>query len=154
MTKYFGTDGIRGVVNQDLTFTLAFQCGNALARQKENCKAIIGRDTRKSGDFLTLAFCTGFVSGGGNIVDVGICPTAGISYLTQYENMDYGIMISASHNPPNHNGIKYFKKMAIRLKKNLKIFLKQTFQKHRLKKITNLENLYKITQKHKNILIF
>ncbi len=129
MTKYFGTDGIRGVVNQDLTFTLAFQCGNALARQKENCKAIIGRDTRKSGDFLTLAFCTGFVSGGGNIVDVGICPTAGISYLTQYENMDYGIMISASHNPPNHNGIKIFQKNGYKIEEKFEDILETNFSK-------------------------
>lgn len=108
MSIYFGTDGIRGEVNKDLNFEVCFKCGNALSGLKDNVKIVLGRDTRTSGDYIALAFSTGVVVGGGNVVDVGIIPTAGISYLVKKLGCDYGVVVSASHNPPRYNGIKIF----------------------------------------------
>lgn len=105
---YFGTDGIRGIANTQITTTLASRCGNALTIVKENCKVLIGRDTRYSGEMLTHAIASGIMQGGGEVIDVGIMPTAGIAYLTRVYKADFGIVISASHNPPDHNGIKIF----------------------------------------------
>lgn len=105
---YFGTDGIRGVANLDLTCPLAHSVGNALASCKKNCRVLIGMDTRVSGDMLLHAVATGVMQGGGDVLDVGVMPTAGIAYLTRYYKADYGVVISASHNPAEYNGIKVF----------------------------------------------
>ena len=108
MRRYFGTDGIRGVANQDLTFDVAYKCGNALSALKKFPTVVIGRDTRSSGDMLTLAVSAGVTAGGGNVLDVGIMPTAAIAYLTKYFGAAFGVVISASHNAPEYNGIKVF----------------------------------------------
>ena len=105
---YFGTDGIRGVANVEITCPLAHSVGNALASCKKNCRVLIGMDTRVSGDMLLHAVATGVMQGGGDVLDVGVMPTAGIAYLTQYYKADYGVVISASHNPAEYNGIKVF----------------------------------------------
>lgn len=105
---YFGTDGIRGVANLDLTCPLALSVGNALASLKKNCRVLIGMDTRVSGDMLLHAVATGVMQGGGDVLDVGVMPTAGIAYLTRFYKADYGVVISASHNPAEYNGIKVF----------------------------------------------
>ena len=108
MGIFFGTDGVRGVVNNDLTEELAQMVGNALARKKKKAFIIVGRDTRVSGCYLTAALTTGALKGGANVVDVGIVPTAAISYLVKNKKADFGVMISASHNPKEYNGIKIF----------------------------------------------
>ncbi len=108
MSIYFGTDGIRGEVNKELNFEVCYKCGNALSNIKENVKIVLGRDTRKSGDLIALSFSCGVVMGGGNIIDVGVIPTAGIAYLVKKLKFDYGVVISASHNPAEYNGIKIF----------------------------------------------
>ena len=108
MAIYFGTDGIRGVVNDELTFNLAYNCGNALGDTKHNPTIIIGSDTRITASYLTLAFAGGAMSAGAKVVDVGVCPTAGIAYITKFVGADYGVVISASHNPAEYNGIKIF----------------------------------------------
>lgn len=108
MGLYFGTDGIRGKVNEDLTQEVCFKCGNSLAKQKSKCKIIIGRDTRTSGSFVLSSFVSGATMAGADIVDVGIIPTPAISFLAKQLNVDYGVMITASHNPPEYNGIKIF----------------------------------------------
>ncbi|MGN0771923.1 MAG: phosphoglucosamine mutase [Christensenellales bacterium] len=105
---YFGTDGIRGVANSQITPTLAHSCGNALTIIKSGCRVVVGRDTRYSGTMLSLAIASGVMQGGGEVIDVGIMPTAGIAYLTRIYRADYGVVISASHNPPEYNGIKIF----------------------------------------------
>lgn len=105
---YFGTDGIRGIANLDLTCPLALSVGNALASLKKNCRVLIGMDTRVSGDMLLHAVATGVMQGGGDVLDVGVMPTAGIAYLTRLYKADYGVVISASHNPAEYNGIKVF----------------------------------------------
>ena len=108
MANYFGTDGVRGEYGKNLTTDLAFSVGNALSQIKTKPKVLIGHDTRVSADALKLAVSLGIVQGGGTVVDVGIIPTAGVSFLTKTEHCDYGVVITASHNPPNCNGIKVF----------------------------------------------
>ena len=71
MGVYFGTDGIRGIVNQDLDFELAYKCGNAIGESKERCKVIVGGDTRKTREYLSVAVAGGIMSAGGNVVDIG-----------------------------------------------------------------------------------
>ena len=107
MGLYFGTDGIRGVANEQLTPDVATRCGNALA-QMGGKKVLIGRDTRVSGDMLVCSIASGLCSGGCDVIDVGVLPTPAVAFLTQKYNCDFGVVVSASHNPPEYNGIKIF----------------------------------------------
>ena len=107
MSVFFGTDGLRGKIGQDLNFDIAFKCGNSLSGlMNGRGKVVIGRDTRLSGDYLLNAVACGLMSGGIDVYNAGIIPTAGISYLTKFCGFDYGIIITASHNPCDYNGIK------------------------------------------------
>lgn len=108
MGKFFGTDGIRGIYGVDLTDELALLIGNAISTLKENVKIVIGRDTRISGEALSNNVSNGVIMGGGDVIDAGIIPTPTIAFLTLQNNADYGVVISASHNPPEYNGIKIF----------------------------------------------
>ncbi len=108
MGIFFGTDGLRGKVNEELTFDVAYKVGNALSILKEKPKVLIGSDTRISNTYLTLAVASGAMSGGATVIDAGVVPTAGVAYLTKKINADYGVVISASHNGGEYNGIKIF----------------------------------------------
>lgn len=113
MGKLFGTDGVRGVANEMLTAELAFNIGRAgayvLCRHKMGkTKIIVGKDSRISGDMLEAALSAGICSVGGEVVSLGIIPTPAVAYLTAKYNADAGVMISASHNPMEYNGIKFF----------------------------------------------
>ena len=112
MRKYFGTDGIRGVAGESLTSDLSFKVGKALGKllteKKERPKVIIGRDTRISCDMIEYALTAGLTSVGVDVMTVGVIPTPAIAYLTKTIETDSGIMISASHNPYQDNGIKIF----------------------------------------------
>jgi len=112
MGKLFGTDGVRGIVNSDLTPELAFSLGrvgaHVLLRNKEKAKIVIGKDTRISGDLLELSMTAGFLSMGVNVVSLGVVPTPAVAHLTRELKADCGVMISASHNPAEYNGIKFF----------------------------------------------
>lgn len=123
MGTYFGTDGIRGEYGKTLTTEIAFSVGNALTQIKTNPKIIIGHDTRTSADALCLSFCAGVVQGGGNIVNVKTIPTAGISFLTESQKFDFGVIITASHNPANYNGIKIFDSSGKKLSENEEDYL-------------------------------
>lgn len=112
---YFGTDGIRGVVDSELTEDLAYSTGNALCQLKENPKVIIGRDTRPSGEKISKAIIQGLINGGAEVFNVGIVPTSAISYLTKKLGLDYGIVITASHNPKEYNGIKVFGNSGVKI---------------------------------------
>jgi len=127
MGIFFGTDGIRGIVNKELTSELAYKCGNALGSSKTNPTIIIGGDTRKSRTFLTTAVASGAMSAGANIIDVGICPTAGIAYITKKIKADYGVVISASHNPEQYNGIKIFDCDGVKLNEDEEVKLERKF---------------------------
>lgn len=115
MGVFFGTDGIRGIVNSELTNSLANSCGNALGGLKPKNKIVIGKDTRLTGDFLTCAFSSGAMSAGADVIDLGICPTPAIAYITQNINADFGVVISASHNKMEYNGIKIFDEKGLKL---------------------------------------
>ncbi len=113
MGKLFGTDGIRGIANKELTAQLAFltgQCG-AYVLTKHTSKRpriLIGKDTRKSGDMLEAALTAGLCSMGAKVIPLGIIPTPAVAYLTRLYKADAGVVISASHNPCEYNGIKFF----------------------------------------------
>lgn len=110
--KYFGTDGIRGVANKELTPELAFKLGRVagyvLAKGKDKPKVLIGRDTRISGEMLEAALIAGFLSVGAEVMRLGVITTPGVAYLTKALGADASIVISASHNPVEDNGIKVF----------------------------------------------
>lgn len=138
MGVFFGTDGLRGSVNVDLTSSVAYRCGNSLGVMGKGLKVIIGRDTRGSGSMLMLAFACGAVSAGLDVVDVGICPTAGISYLTKLLGFDYGVVISASHNPSEFNGIKIFDKNGKKISEKIENILERNFLKQNIVNINYL----------------
>ncbi|PTE71629.1 phosphoglucosamine mutase [Staphylococcus devriesei] len=114
MGKYFGTDGVRGVANKELTPELAFKLGRyggyVLAHNKgeERPKVLVGRDTRVSGEMLESALIAGLASIGAEVMRLGIISTPGVAYLTREMGAELGVMISASHNPVADNGIKFF----------------------------------------------
>ena len=113
MGKYFGTDGIRGVVNVELDGHLAFKVGRAVAyalsqQSNHRAKILIGKDTRISSDMLEAALTAGICSSGADVESLGVIPTPAVAHLTIKHMADAGIVISASHNPYEHNGIKIF----------------------------------------------
>lgn len=112
MAGLFGTDGVRGVANKDLTVETAFNLGRSAARilSQDDFTApfIIGKDTRVSGDMLENALAAGICSSGGNVLKIGVMPTPGIAYITRFLQGTAGVVISASHNPVEDNGIKFF----------------------------------------------
>ncbi|HSQ87315.1 phosphoglucosamine mutase [Romboutsia sp.] len=119
MRKYFGTDGVRGIANTELTCELAYKLGRAggyvLAQGKEKVKVVVGKDTRISGDMLEAALTAGLMSVGCDVITVGVVPTPAVAYLTKKYEADCGVVISASHNPVEYNGIKFFNKDGYKL---------------------------------------
>ena len=124
MGKLFGTDGIRGVANETLTCRLAYRVGQAAAISLERAdgkrpKVVIGKDTRISSDMLEAALLAGLTASGCDAVRLGVIPTPAVAYLTVHEQADAGIVISASHNPFEHNGIKMFSAQGFKLSDEL-----------------------------------
>jgi len=118
MGNLFGTDGIRGIANKDLTPELAFKVGRAGAfvlGKGEPGKILVGKDTRKSGDMLEAALTAGICSMGIDVVQLGVVPTPTVAYLTRDHNALAGVVISASHNPVEYNGIKFFNSKGYKL---------------------------------------
>ena len=112
MGRLFGTDGVRGIVGESLTCELAFKLGqagaHALTSEVHKARILIGRDTRISGDMLESALVAGICSVGAEAVVAGVVPTSGIAFLTRNYGADAGVVISASHNTVEYNGIKFF----------------------------------------------
>src|SRR5574344_1704588 len=120
MGRLFGTDGVRGVVNVELTADLAYKIGRAGAyvlagELKHKPIIIIGKDTRLSGDMLESALISGICSVGADVICAGVIPTPGVAYLTRLYNCDAGVVISASHNSFEFNGIKFFNNKGFKL---------------------------------------
>ena len=112
MGRLFGTDGVRGVANKELTPELAFNLGKAgayvLKSKNDRPRVIIGKDTRVSGDMLENALAAGILAVGGDVIKVGVITTPAVAYLAKHYNADAGVVISASHNTFEYNGIKFF----------------------------------------------
>ncbi|MDO4606228.1 MAG: phosphoglucosamine mutase [Bowdeniella nasicola] len=117
MSRLFGTDGVRGLANRDITPELALGLGVSAARvlsgrvpsnAGHRPRAVIGRDTRVSGEFIVSALCAGMASAGVDVTRVGTLPTPAIAHLTAATDVDLGVVVSASHNPMEDNGIKFF----------------------------------------------
>ena len=112
MSRMFGTDGVRGIANTELTAKLAYDLGRAgayvLTEGAHKPKILVGKDTRISGDMLESALVAGILSVGAEAIILGVIPTPAVAHLTRKYGADAGIMISASHNPVEYNGIKFF----------------------------------------------
>ena len=123
MARLFGTDGVRGLANRDVTAELALDLavaaahvlGDAGAFEGHRPKAVVGRDPRASGEFLEAAVVAGLASAGVDVVRVGVAPTPAIAFLTAHTHADLGVMLSASHNAMPDNGIKFFAKGGTKL---------------------------------------
>lgn len=120
MGKYFGTDGVRGVANIELSPELAYKIGRASAyvlnkENQENITVIVGMDTRISGDMLEASLISGMCSVGAKVISLGVIPTPAVAYLVRKYNASAGVMISASHNPFQDNGIKFFNNKGFKL---------------------------------------
>lgn len=128
MAKLFGTDGARGVANTELTCDIAFKLGQAAVHFLGKT-IVVGKDTRLSGDMLESALNAGIMSCGGTVLAAGIIPTPGIAFLTRELAADGGVVISASHNPPEYNGIKFFDGQGFKLpdavEESLEAFVEQ-----------------------------
>lgn len=143
MSIYFGTDGLRGIYGEEITSSIAFKCGNSLARQCGDKRLVlIGRDSRKSGDLLTHAFTSGLLSAGINVIDIGIASTPVIAFITKKLGLDFGVVISASHNPSNYNGIKIFDRYGYKISEEVEERIERKFVLPSYKNYLELGNYY------------
>lgn len=118
MSRLFGTDGVRGIANEELTPELAYKLGRTGAyvlTEGKKGKVLIGKDTRASGDMLEAALTAGFTSMGLDVISLGVIPTPAVAYLTRKYEAVAGVVISASHNPGEYNGIKFFDSKGLKL---------------------------------------
>ncbi|MFI9720388.1 phosphoglucosamine mutase [Streptomyces sp. NPDC052396] len=138
MGRLFGTDGVRGVANADLTAELALGLSVAAAHvlaeagtfEGHRPVAVVGRDPRASGEFLEAAVVAGLASAGVDVLRVGVLPTPAVAYLTGALGADLGVMLSASHNPMPDNGIKFFARGGHKLADELEDRIEQTYRAH------------------------
>jgi len=129
MGRLFGTDGVRGLANRDVTAELALDLGVAAAHvlgssgafEGHRPRAVVGRDPRASGEFLSSAVSAGLASAGIEVTNLGVQPTPAVAYLTKEWAADLGVMISASHNPMPDNGIKFFARGGLKLEDDIEL---------------------------------
>ncbi len=129
MGRLFGTDGVRGLANRDVTAELALDLGVAAAHvlgssgafEGHRPRAVVGRDPRASGEFLSSAVSAGLASAGIEVTNLGVLPTPAVAYLTKEWAADLGVMISASHNPMPDNGIKFFARGGLKLEDDIEL---------------------------------
>lgn len=123
MGRMFGTDGVRGIANTELTPELAFNLGKAGARVLTEGtgrpRILVGKDTRISGDMLEAALISGILSMGAEVIPAGVIPTPAVAHLIRHYKADAGVVISASHNPVEFNGIKFFDREGLKLKDSM-----------------------------------
>ena len=151
MQSIFGTDGIRGRFNKEITYSLAYKVGYALGViEGTNKPILIGRDTRISGEILFEAVSRGILESGKECEYIGICPTPAIPFLIKKEKFGSGIMISASHNPPEFNGIKIFDNNGEKIKKDFENRIEQIIKETNNNKL--LANKYKSISQNNDLL--
>ncbi len=147
MGKLFGSSGVRGLVNVALTPQLACKVGLAVAKCAESKHAVVGRDTRVSGPMLEDALVSGLTSAGANVSLLGVVPTPAVAFLTRELHADVGFMLTASHNPPEYNGIKVFNGDTLSYTDQRQALIEQTINErnfafadwHNLGKAQNIE---------------
>jgi len=133
MGRLFGTDGVRGLANRDVTAELALDLSVAAAHvlatrgtfAGHRPRAVVGRDSRASGEFLSAAVAAGLASAGVDVVNVGVLPTPAVAYLTGTLDVDLGVVLSASHNPMPDNGIKFLSRGGHKLDDDLEIAIEE-----------------------------
>ena len=130
MGAHFGTDGIRGVAGEQLTARTAFALGNALCRLHKRPLVLIGQDTRTSSDMLSLALAAGVTAGGGEAVLCGVLPTAAVAFFVRKRGAQFGAVVSASHNPPEFNGLKVFDGQGYKLAEESEARAEQYFDEY------------------------
>jgi phosphomannomutase / phosphoglucomutase len=149
MTKLFGTNGIRGVVNENMNIDLAIGIGKAwgtlLKRTIEKPKVAIGTDARLSNDMLKNAISAGLLATGCNVVDTGIVPTPALQYTVREKGFDSGVIITASHNPPHFNGIKGVASDGTEFTKNVEDEIEKIYFEKKFK-LVNWKKVGKLTQ--------
>lgn len=161
MKKYFGTDGIRGIANIELTPELAYKTARAtsiiLKKDNEIPTVIIGKDTRISCDLLENALVAGFLSSGVNVKILGVIPTPGVAYLTRIQKFDAGIVISASHNSFEYNGIKIFSNKGMKISDKLEEQIEHIIDNSDLciqnENIGKLEYSYEMVKQYEEMII-
>jgi len=136
MARLFGTDGVRGIANEELTADLALKLGKYGAYKitggKKGAVIVVGKDTRISGDMLENALISGILSTGCNVIRLGIIPTPAVAKLVKQLKADAGVMISASHNPVAFNGIKFFNAEGLKLKDALEDEIEKAIDENRV----------------------
>ncbi len=145
MRKYFGTDGIRRIANTELTPELVYRVAKAgayvLSKQSEHTPTIlIGRDTRISGTLIESAMVAGFLSYGANVKLLGVIPTPAVAYLTRKLNADASVVISASHNTYEFNGIKYFSNKGTKILDSLEEEIEEVMDSGKIDELTAVSN--------------
>ena len=140
MRKYFGTDGIRRIANTELTPELVYRVAKAgayvLGKHTDKAPLIlIGKDTRLSGSLIESAMTAGFLSYGANVIHLGILPTPAVAYLTRKLNADASVVISASHNPYEHNGIKFFSNKGMKIDDSIEEEIEEVMESGKLDEI-------------------
>ncbi|MDR0978886.1 MAG: phosphoglucosamine mutase, partial [Lachnospiraceae bacterium] len=145
MRKYFGTDGIRRIANTELTPDLVYKVAKAGAYvlSKHTKKAptiLIGRDTRISGTLIESAMTAGFLSYGAKVILLGVMPTPAVAYLTRKLNADASVVISASHNTYEFNGVKYFSNKGTKISDELELEIEEIIEGTGLKELTAIND--------------
>jgi phosphoglucosamine mutase len=145
MRKFFGTDGIRGIANKyPLTPEFMISLARSVSEVMDNKsnRILIGRDSRLSGPMLENALISGFLSEGREVIKVGVVPTPAVSFLTANFDFDFGVMISASHNPVKDNGIKFFNSDGLKLEDKVESMIESKLIREDFKNIDDLKSVY------------
>ncbi len=157
MRKYFGTDGIRRIANTELTPELVYKVAKAgayvLAKHSDHTPTIlIGRDTRISGTLIESAMVAGFLSYGANVKLLGVIPTPAVAYLTRKLNADAGVVISASHNTYEFNGIKYFSNKGTKIPDSLEEEIEEVMDSNKINELTAVSNKIGVSEYRPDLL--
>ena len=157
MRKYFGTDGIRRIANSELTPELVYRVAKAgayvLSKHSEHTPTIfIGRDTRISGTLIESAMTAGFLSYGANVKQLGVIPTPGVAYLTKRYKADASVVISASHNTYEFNGIKYFSNLGMKIPDTLEEEIEEVMDSGRLDELTAVNDKIGVAENREDLL--
>ena len=157
MRKYFGTDGIRRIANSELTPELVYKVAKAgayvLSKHTDHAPTIfIGRDTRISGTLIEAAMIAGFLSYGANVKQLGVIPTPGVAYLTKRYKADASVVISASHNTYEFNGIKYFSNKGMKIPDTLEEEIEEVMESGKLEELTAINDKIGVAEDRSDLL--